>query len=129
MGKLLDPMADKLLSATGIILIAISNILPAWGFCVMAFVILGRDFSVDTLRMVAAKKGVVVAANWSGKIRTIVAMVAMPYLMFMSTKIFDNYYFNFIGFCLIGLAVILCAYSWFFYFWKNRKVLKSGREM
>ena len=132
LGKLMDPMADKLLSCTGLILIAISGVLPAWAACVTMFVILGRDFSIDCLRMVAAKKNIVIAANWSGKIRTAVAMFAMPYLLFMSSN--DHYELfcgtpktvvDIVGYSLIGIAVVLCAYSWFFYFYDNRAVFKE----
>ena len=135
LGKLLDPMADKLLSCTGLILIAISGVLPDWAAAGTLFVILGRDFSIDCLRMVAAKKNIVVAANWSGKIRTAAAMLAMPYLLFMASN--DHYCLfggtaeivvDIIGYCLIGIAVALCIYSWFYYFYDNKAVFKNGLE-
>jgi CDP-diacylglycerol--glycerol-3-phosphate 3-phosphatidyltransferase len=135
LGKLLDPMADKLLSCTGLILIAVSGVLPMWAACTVMFIILGRDFSIDCLRMVAAKRNIVIAANWSGKLRTIVAMIAMPYLLFMSynadySLITDTAktVFDTVGYCLIGLAVVLCAYSWFYYFYDNRGVFKNEEK-
>jgi uncharacterized membrane protein YukC len=54
------------------------------------------------------------------------SMIAMPYLMFMSTKIINKDVFDYVGYGLMGLAVILCAYSWFFYFYTNRSVFKTN---
>jgi len=143
LGKLLDPMGDKIHAFTGLLLIAIGGILtdtlPVWAIAVILFINLGRDFSVDVLRSVAIEKGMKVATNWSGKIRTIVAFIAMPWIMFMCWN--NSLDMPFIagtlktvldvtGYALIAGAVVLNLYSWIFYFCANRGVFiakKSGK--
>ena len=140
LGKLLDPMGDKIHAFTGLLMIAIGGILtgtlPIWAVAVILFINLGRDFSVDTLRAVAATKGKVIAANWSGKLRTVIAFIAMPVLLFMCWNnslavpfIADvlKAILDITGYVLIGAAVVLNAYSWYYYFWDNRQVFMEKK--
>lgn len=72
-GKFLDPLADKLLVTTAFVCFVGMGKLPAW----VALVVIARDLAVDGLRMMAASQNVVMAAGWSGKIKTAVTMVAI----------------------------------------------------
>ena len=72
-GKLMDPIADKLLVAAALIALVSLQRLEAW----VAMVIIAREFAVSGLRMVAAEKGVVIQASWLGKIKTILQVAAI----------------------------------------------------
>ena len=65
-GKFADPVADKLLVLTAMIMLTEQGLLPAWAVCVVA----ARELAVDGLRLVASGKGQVVAAKMPGKIKT-----------------------------------------------------------
>ena len=58
-GKMLDPIADKLLSYTGLFLIIVTGILPLWALVIIYLINLCRDFAIDCLRMISASKGTV----------------------------------------------------------------------
>src|SRR5687767_11652954 len=72
-GKLMDPIADKLLVAAALIALVSLQRLEAW----VAMVIIAREFAVSGLRMVAAEKGVVIQASWLGKVKTILQVGAI----------------------------------------------------
>ena len=76
-GKLMDPLADKLLTMSAFICFVGLDDVPAW----MVIVILGREFIITGMRQVAAAEGIVIAAGWSGKIKTVCQMVAIPLIM------------------------------------------------
>jgi CDP-diacylglycerol--glycerol-3-phosphate 3-phosphatidyltransferase len=78
-GQLLDPAADKILMASAFISLVELNpsITPAW----MVALILSREFAVGALRNVAASRGVVIPAGWSGKVKTVVQTVAVSLLI------------------------------------------------
>ncbi|MDD8026531.1 MAG: CDP-diacylglycerol--glycerol-3-phosphate 3-phosphatidyltransferase [Acidobacteriota bacterium] len=65
LGKLLDPIADKLLLTAAFVCLVEAGSVPAW----MAVVIIGRELAVTGFRAIAASKGVVIAANWPGKMK------------------------------------------------------------
>jgi CDP-diacylglycerol---glycerol-3-phosphate 3-phosphatidyltransferase len=72
-GKLMDPIADKLLVAASLIALVSLDRLDAW----VAMVIIAREFAVTGLRMVAAEQGVVIQASWLGKVKTILQVAAI----------------------------------------------------
>lgn len=76
-GKLMDPLADKLLTMSALICFVGLGDVPAW----MVIVILGREFIITGMRQVAAAEGIVIAAGWSGKIKTVCQMIAVPLIM------------------------------------------------
>ena len=73
LGKLLDPAADKILMSAAFISLAELNVAPAW----MVVVIVSREFAVSALRSFAASENLVIAADLSGKIKTVVHTVAV----------------------------------------------------
>ena len=76
-GKFMDPLADKLLVMSALLIFVERGTVPAWA----AVVILGREFAVTSLRMVAAAEGKVIAANIWGKAKTLTTMICLIVLL------------------------------------------------
>ncbi len=112
-GKLLDPLADKLIVSTAlIVLVAIARI-PLWATW-MVVVIVGRELAVTGLRGLASSQGQVMAASGYGKLKTFVQNVAIGAMIFhYPTLVFS---FNHIGLALLGLATVLTLWSGYAYF-------------
>lgn len=110
-GKFLDPLADKLLVFAAMLILVQFGRFPAWA----VMLILTREFAVSGLRMTAASKGLVIAAGWSGKVKTAATMVGLCVLIVFSGVILDA----------VVLAVILLTtiVSGAEYFWKNKDAL------
>ena len=72
-GKFLDPLADKLLTIAAMACFCEWGVFPAWAL----MIVLTREFAVSGLRMVASQKGNVIAAGWSGKVKTASTMVGL----------------------------------------------------
>lgn len=77
LGKLLDPIADKLLTVSAFIALVELHLAPAW----MVVVIVGREFAVSGMRAIAASRGLVIAASAWGKYKTVAQVVAIPLLI------------------------------------------------
>lgn len=112
-GKFMDPLADKLLVTTALICFVQTGQLPAW----ITIIVVGRDLAVDGLRMMAASQNIVMAAGWSGKIKTAVTMVS---ICLMITPLGDIAAVNWV---CAALILILNAVSFADYFSKNGKLL------
>ena len=76
-GKFLDPLADKLLTIAAMAVFCEWGAFPAWAL----MIVLMREFAVSGLRMVASQKGTVIAAGWSGKVKTASTMVGLCVMM------------------------------------------------
>lgn len=115
---------------TGLFLIIVTNILPVWA-CVLIYMInLCRDFAIDCLRMIAATKGSVLAANVFGKIKTIIAFVATPWVLLQGCLPIDwngLIAFEIIGYVLMGLQTFFCLLSGVIYLVQNRQVLADTK--
>lgn len=119
-GKFMDPLADKLLVCSALIcFVAIpGNPMPAWG----VIVIVSRDFIISGFRLVASDAGVVIAAGWWGKVKTVVQMV-MSVLLILD---FEGKVMNVVEYVFIYGAIILTVVSLVDYLWKNWKILDDG---
>lgn len=80
-GKLLDPLADKLLVATALIVLLEADRIPSWG-APMVIVIIGRELAVSGLRGLATSEGRIMAAVWAGKLKTLLQNIAIGALLF-----------------------------------------------
>ena len=80
-GKFIDPIADKLLVMSALVVLVGQGRMPAWGCIVM----LAREFAVSGFRLVAAGSGRVIAAGWLGKIKTVSQMAAVILLMLFTS--------------------------------------------
>lgn len=81
LGKLLDPIADKLLTVSAFISLVELHLAPAW----MIVIIVGREFAVSGMRSIAAARGLIIAASWWGKYKTVAQIVAITLLILTHT--------------------------------------------
>jgi CDP-diacylglycerol--glycerol-3-phosphate 3-phosphatidyltransferase len=105
-GMLLDPMADKLLVASGLILLVrfTPNLMPPW----IAVLVLGREFLITGLRSVAASEGFAIQARELGKLKMVVQIVAIVATIFAHRW----YEWNWFGF-IVGVELIARIAIWF----------------
>jgi CDP-diacylglycerol---glycerol-3-phosphate 3-phosphatidyltransferase len=112
-GKLLDPLADKLAVSTALIVLLMLERIPAWGL-VLVVVIIGRELAVTGLRGIASAGGHVVAASSAGKVKALAQNVAIACLLFPDrTLALPNHH---IGVALLTVATALTLSSGYAYF-------------
>ena len=124
-GKFMDPLADKILVCTALIILIEFNKIPA----VVVAIIMARDFIISGFRTIAADKGVVIAAGWTGKVKTVVQMVMCMLLLFTADPYYDSLLFKIadvLGIIAMWLALVLTIASLVIYIWTNREVLKEN---
>ena len=114
-GKFMDPLADKLLVSSALICLVELGLLPAW----IVIIIIAREFIISGFRLVASDSGIVIAASWWGKIKTVVQMV-MSVMLIINL---DIAFINFLEQAAIYLAAALTVISLVDYMLKNKKVL------
>lgn len=135
LGKFLDPIADKLLTATAFLLIMADGTLPApWGVIIVA-IIIAREYTVSALRQIAGTKGIVLAADMWGKIKTVVQMIALPtcfLVAYLNCAGFASataiLVVSIISYVLIGVATVLTVMSGIHYLVKNRECFKDDSK-
>ena len=86
-GKIMDPLADKLLVTAALVSLVQLGEISAWP----AFIILGREFAITGLRSVAAAEGVVVSASYLGKIKTVTQIIAISLILLEEHFLTDGY--------------------------------------
>lgn len=123
LGKLLDPIADKLLTVSAFISLVELRLAPAW----MIVVIVGREFAVSGMRSIAAARGVVIAASRWGKFKTVSQVVAITLLILTNTLERWVRYGN-LGKAALWVVMILAMYSMFQYFSNFVKSVDLGSE-
>ena len=111
-GKFLDPLADKLLTIAAMTLFCEWGVFPAWAL----MIVLTREFAVTGLRLVAVQKGNVIAAGWSGKVKTASTMVGLCAMMAIPG-------IDVLNWVVIGIIVLTTVYSGVEYFIQNWKCL------
>jgi len=112
-GKLLDPLADKLTAATALIILLSIDRIPGWG-APLVVVIVGRELAVTGLRGIASAGGQVVAAAWPGKVKTQTQNVAIGALLFPDPTL--GLPAHRIGLTMLGAATALTLWSGYVYF-------------
>ncbi|MFC6464774.1 CDP-diacylglycerol--glycerol-3-phosphate 3-phosphatidyltransferase [Marinilactibacillus sp. GCM10026970] len=119
-GKFADPLADKMLVMTALILLVQLNLAPAW----VVAVIVCRELAVTGLRLLLVEQGgTVLAASWPGKVKTNTQMLAIIFLLL------NNFPFNWTGIpvatILLYICLIFTLYSGFDYFYNARYFFKG----
>ena len=112
-GKFADPLADKMLVIAAMLWFVESGTMPGWALLIVIL----REFAVSGLRMVASDKGRVIAAGWSGKVKTASTMVCIC-LMFLPIPVVLNW-------VCVAILVLTTIYSGIEYFVKNADCLKD----
>ncbi|MBE7082458.1 MAG: CDP-diacylglycerol--glycerol-3-phosphate 3-phosphatidyltransferase [Clostridiales bacterium] len=133
LGKLLDPIADKLLVISALLLVVIDQTIPAPYGVIIAIIIIGRELLISAFRQIAATKNVVMAADMFGKIKTFTQDIALPLLFLYSFLARANFAVNdtllliiqIFSFVAIGLATVFTVLSGINYMVKNKNVLKD----
>lgn len=124
-GKFMDPLADKILVCAALLALVELGVLPSWP----VLIILAREFIVSGIRMVAADKGVVIAASWYGKAKTVTQIIAIvlfivkdSILPVTSPNPFDNPLYV-LSWLVMVVALALTIISMMDYFAKARHLL------
>ena len=127
-GKFLDPLADKILVLTAMVLLVELGKIPAW----IPIIVLAREFIVSGYRLVAVEKGgQVIAASIWGKLKTVTQMIAIILVMFDKNSFWDcfkggltgaDYVINLISTILLVISVVATIFS-------GADYLKSGKDL
>ncbi|MDE6583133.1 MAG: CDP-alcohol phosphatidyltransferase family protein [Clostridia bacterium] len=148
LGKFLDPIADKVLVMSGLILIVATpitanggNVLPQPAIfpyyvgIIALIIILARDFIINAFRQIAATRNIVIAADIYGKIKTTFQMIMLVFY-FVYAFIIEEFYYaiegvpnvvlSIIGYVLIVITLAMTIVSAWKYIANNRKVLKDA---
>lgn len=121
-GKFMDPIADKLLVNSMFIILTFYGLVPLG----VLLVVICRDIIVDAIRMIMCEKNVVVAANIFGKLKTVVQMVAIPFVL-VYPLIFPNFSLVFpLDTFLCYIAAITSLLSGVIYFMQAKDVVLEG---
>ncbi len=111
-GKFLDPLADKLLTIAAMTMFVEWGMMPAWAL----MIVLAREFAVTGLRLVAVGNGTVIAAGWSGKVKTASTMIGLCLMMAFPT-------IHVLNIAVTAVIVLTTVYSGAEYFIKNWSAL------
>ncbi len=138
LGKLLDPIADKLLITAALFVVVATNPLGDWYGILLACcsaVIIGRELFVSAIRQIATTKGIVIHANIWGKVKTVVQDIALPMLIVLqcwqyefesSTALYNTVWY--LSLILFGLATVLTILSGVIYIVANRGVFSEEKK-
>ena len=110
-GKFMDPLADKMLVMAALLWFVEEERLPAWAM----LIVIVREFAVTALRLMAVERGRVIAAAWSGKVKTASTMVCICLMLVFSEDWLDI--------ACTALILVTTVYSGVEYFLKNRDVI------
>lgn len=129
-GKLMDPLADKILTAAAFICLIKYEALPVW----VVIIIISREFLITGLRLLASSKGIVLPAEKLGKHKTAWQMITIVFFLTLmaggefphNNAAMFSWLWQKAGPVLITITVILTAYSGLAYLWKNRELLKAA---
>ena len=113
-GKFMDPLADKILVLSAMCFFVERGQMPGWAVAIVLF----REFAVSGLRLIAAERDRVIAAAWSGKVKTTVTMVCLCIMTVVHLQWADL-----VSVVLILLTTVVSGVE---YFWKNRDVFQNG---
>ena len=112
----MDPLADKMLVLSAMCFFIESGQMPGWAVAIVLF----REFAVSGLRLIAVEQNRVIAAAWSGKIKTAATMIALGAMMLLPSV-------KFINIIAVAAIVITTVYSGIEYFVVNKDVFTEAK--
>ncbi len=115
-GKFMDPLADKLLVCSALICMIELRELPSW----YVIIVIAREFIISGFRLVAADNGIVIAASWWGKFKTVFQMLTVI-LLILNIPMWHT-----LTMVLAGIALVLTIVSLLDYVVKNHRVITEG---
>ena len=124
-GKFMDPIADKLLVMSALIMLVEQNRMPGW----VCMLMMAREFTVSGFRLVASRQGKVIAAGIWGKLKTISQMIYIPMSLLLipmyeiDPEVHDVWYV--LTQVMMYISLSLTLWSGFDYIWKNREYIKD----
>ncbi len=121
LGKLMDPLADKVLVAVALIMLI--PLIPAW----ISFMILARELVVTGLRGIAASSGIIVAASSLGKIKSVMQYTALCVLIFPD-NLLPIPFLREIGLGILFVSLVLTIWSGVDYFYRFQKLFLVPNE-
>lgn len=120
-GKFMDPLADKLLVTSAMLWFVEMGQMPAWAL----LIVIAREFAVSGLRMIAADRGVVIAAAWSGKVKTASTMVCICIMLIPQLAWLYLAQLPLNAVC-VAVIVVTTLWSGIEYFIKNKSVFSGA---
>lgn len=133
-GKFLDPLADKILVLTAMVILVEKEKLPAW----IPVIVLAREFIVSGFRLVAVEKGgIVIAASVWGKLKTVTQMIALifafvdvgGFFTFVSGGLTGGHLvINIISSIMMAISTVATIFSGWNYVWGGRNLFKESSE-
>lgn len=133
-GKFLDPLADKILVLTAMVILVEKAKLPAW----IPVIVLAREFIVSGFRLVAVEKGgIVIAASVWGKLKTVTQMIALifsfvdvgGFFTFVSGGLTGGHLvINIISSVMMAISTVATIFSGWNYVWGGRNLFKESSE-
>lgn len=123
LGKLMDPLADKVLVTVALIMLIPMGRLPAW----VVFVILARELVITGLRGVAADAGIVVAASNLGKIKSVLQYTALCVLIF-PLGVLPIPFLHDLGLIILYVSAVMTVWSGVDYFYRFQRVYLGGSQ-
>ena len=130
-GKFADPLADKMLVTAAMLWFVEAGRMPAWAL----LVVICREFAVSGLRMIASDEGRVIAAGWSGKVKTAATMVCLTLMLLLGPEIawaasepltaLPLGWLRWMDPVCVWVIVLTTLYSGVEYFVKNKDVIRS----
>lgn len=134
LGKLLDPIADKLLVISGLLLVVCDFTIPHPYGVIIAIVIIGRELLISAFRQIAATQNIVMAADMFGKLKTVTQVIALPMLFVLSYLTYNVaidstalLVCQIIAWVFIGLATLFTVLSGINYIVKNKQVFNDKK--
>lgn len=121
-GKFMDPLADKLLVTSALIIFVEYGQMASW----IAVIVLARELAVSSLRILAAANGIIMQAGWSGKIKTASTCVGLCVMMVPEIAFFELFGGIFVNDICVWVILLTTVVSGVDYFWNNRGVFKSA---
>lgn len=125
-GKFLDPVADKLLVLSALVMLVEFGRVASW----IAILIIGRELAITGLRAIASSVGVVIEARDLGKYKTVVQIFAiillvLGYPVIIAGKIIDFHFIGTVGLWFSAILSLISAFEYFYRFWSNFKGQKN----